>query len=139
MWQSVSRLHLPFIVLGVVFVACGDDDPVSGKSACDDASTACLSLQLNAADMTYTTSYDAGVVGTFHTLSWDVSSSVITGYGPGRQMTITVTFDPPIDVRYDHPEHAFYLSAGTTAGCLDRCALAGDARRRALPRGVHRA
>jgi hypothetical protein len=123
MRPSVSRLQLPFVLLGVVFMACGDD-PVVGHSPCDDANTACLSLRLKAADMTYTSGYDPGVAGTFHTLSWDVSSREITGFAPGRRLMITVTFEPPVEVRYDHAEHAFFMSAGASPGCLDRYASA---------------
>jgi hypothetical protein len=117
MMRFPSRSAVALVVLGTLLVACGDDDdPVAVDSPCDDANTTCLTLQLTTADMTYFNNYDPLGDRTGHTLHFDASSAVLSDYGPGRRVFVTVTFNPPIEVRYDHSGQSFRFHAGSTGG-----------------------
>lgn len=118
MTHSHLRLMLVLAVTGILFTACGDDDPVVGNSACLDDDTACFSKQLRADDVTYSSSYysDSVLDETNHKLSWDTGNATLAGFGPGRRMIITVFFTPHVVVLRDHGLQAFVLTAGGTTG-----------------------
>ncbi len=114
------RIGATLALLAVLALSCGDDDPVAGDSPCDDAGTSCVSARATSSNMAYITAYDPVFDQTSHLLSWDLSSAI--AFGGGQHIILTVQFDPPIEVQYDHPEHVFRLSGGSTAGCFDRFA-----------------
>ncbi len=113
-----------FAVLGALIISCGDDEgPAAADDPCDDANTTCLNLTLAVADMTHLENYSTFNDDTHHNLIWRVDGKPVFGYGPGQHITITVKFDPPVTVRYDHNSEQLTLIAGPD-DCYDRTATA---------------
>ncbi len=115
------RSALAIAILGALSIACGDDDPAAVDNPCDDANTSCLNLELTPDQMSYAGSFDPSENWTIHTVSWNLGSTVLSSYGPGRRIIINVNFDPSIDARYDHFSHGFALFAGP-GGTFDKSA-----------------
>jgi hypothetical protein len=100
-------------LLAVLAMACGDDDPVTGTS---NGNNVWVSLQARPADLTPTSTYDNALNQTYHNLTWTIANATIPGYAPGKTITLTCRFDPPVVVRYDHPFQNLYVSASSAAG-----------------------
>ncbi|HEU4365320.1 MAG TPA: hypothetical protein VFT13_07625 [Candidatus Krumholzibacteria bacterium] len=115
--RFLSRSALALAVLGAIFTACGDDDPVATDSPCSDEDTACLSIALTPDDLTYTGVYDPGFDETYHSLSWATGATL--DFGPGRRMIVTIFFNPPVVVRHDHANENFSLGAGIPSSGQD--------------------
>ncbi len=123
MTRSFPRsLAATLAVLCIVLASCGDDEnPVAVDSPCDDDSTTCLTITLTPAGMTHSEYYDNSFNQTSHGLTWDGGSLVLRGYAPGQRIMVTVNFNPPLEVRYDHVYQNFSVFAGS-AGSSDRLA-----------------
>ena len=97
--RSLLRSALALGVVAALFTACGDDElPAAGTSPCLDANTACNSIRLTPDNVTYNCIYDGIEDETTHSLSWPVDNVIVSGYGPGKRMMLTFTFDPPMMV-----------------------------------------
>jgi hypothetical protein len=124
MMRSYSRFV--WAILAASFLACGDDeDPVAGNppptGPCYEDNTSCLTVQLSPSDMTYDPYYDIVGDRTTHLLKWEVGSKVLSDYGPGQRVMITMDFNPPLVVRYDHPAQEFGFQT-VYIDCVDRWA-----------------
>src|SRR5262245_23953212 len=121
--KMLSNLRLDcaaLALLGVLFVSCGDDDnPAAADDPCDDANATCLTLQVTPADVGQLAVYNPGPNTSQHAITWDVDR-VLSDYAPGQHITLTVKFNPPVKVRYDHLEENLTISAGPEALCYDR-------------------
>ena len=114
------RAFLALLVLAVaLFVSCGDNDPAEGTSACLEDGTSCLTINAGPDDMEYTTIYSSFEDETYHTLTWSFADDVVEGFGPGQNISVTLRFNPPLAVRYDHTiAHFAFANTGDT-GCVD--------------------
>ena len=133
------RLAGLIVLAGVLAISCGDDDdPVASDSPCDDANTTCLALTVRPDDMIYDMGYhDPPIDQSWHAVNWNIDGVVLSNYRPGQVVMASVTFDPPITVRYEHMEtHFSFMASGVS--CLDRFTnYTGEASSNGWPIDTH--
>ena len=105
--------------VAVLAVSCGDDDPVAGDDPCEDADATCLTLMMTPDDVSYSAVYDPNSNTTQHAISWSLDQ-VLSNYGAGQRIMVTVKFNPPVTVRYDHGDETLRIEAPALGVCYDR-------------------
>ena len=105
-----ARFLIPVLTaMATTLAACGGDDNVTASSSpCLDKNTTCVSLIAVPDNMRFD-SFDDPLYDQYdRTLTWTQAAS-LQDFGPGKKVRLSVSFNPPLVVTYDHATMVFLM------------------------------